>query len=400
MDKLIISDLDLQNKTVLMRVDFNVPLKESGAIANDNRIQAALPTIKYAMEHQAKLVLFSHLGRVKTEADKQKLSLRSVAERLATLLDHEILFVPETRGAELEKTVKYMQPGEIALVENTRFEDLDGKKESGNNVELGQYWASLGDIFVNDAFGTAHRKHASNVGIATAMKTAGKPVAAGFLMEKEIKFLSSTVEHPQRPFVAILGGAKVSDKIKVIQNLVQKADKVLIGGGMAYTFLAAKGRKIGQSLFEEETLPVAENLLQKYADKLVLPIDVIVTDEITSTANSHVVEGDIADNEMGVDIGPKTIALFEDNLSDAQTVVWNGPMGVFEVDQFAKGTLAIGKYVGESKATSIVGGGDSTAAIQKLGLADEITHISTGGGASLKFLEGSELPGITVIDNK
>ena len=400
MDKLIISDLDLQNKTVLMRVDFNVPLKESGAIANDNRIQAALPTIKYAMEHQAKLVLFSHLGRVKTEADKQRLSLRSVAERLATLLDHEILFVPETRGAELEKTVKYMQPGEIALVENTRFEDLDGKKESGNNVELGQYWASLGDVFVNDAFGTAHRKHASNVGIATAMKTAGKPVAAGFLMEKEIKFLSSTVEHPQRPFVAILGGAKVSDKIKVIQNLVQKADKVLIGGGMAYTFLAAKGRKIGQSLFEEETLPVAENLLQKYADKLVLPIDVVVTDEITSTTNSHVVEGDIADNEMGVDIGPKTIALFEDNLSDAQTVVWNGPMGVFEVDQFAKGTLAIGKYVGESKATSIVGGGDSTAAIQKLGLADEITHISTGGGASLKFLEGSELPGITVIDNK
>lgn len=396
MAKLIVSDLDVKDKKVLIRVDFNVPIKD-GVIGNDNRIKAALPTIKYVIENGGKAILFSHLGRVKTEDDKKKLSLRPVAERLADLLEKPVTFVPVTRGAQLEEAIAKLNDGDVLLVENTRFEDLDGKKESGNDPELGKYWASLGDVFVNDAFGTAHRSHASNVGIASNMTQA----AAGFLLEKEIKFLGEAVDEPKRPFVAILGGAKVSDKIGVINHLLGKADKVIVGGGMTYTFYAAKGIKIGNSLVEEDKIELAKELIEKAGDKLVLPIDNVVAEKFDNNVPNQVVEGDIPDGYMALDVGPKSVALFEDVLKDAKTVVWNGPMGVFEMDNYAKGTLEVGKFLGElSDATTIVGGGDSTAAVQQLGVADKLTHISTGGGASLEYLEGKTLPGIAAVSDK
>lgn len=396
MAKLIVSDLDVKDKKVLIRVDFNVPIKD-GVIGNDNRIVAALPTIKYVIENGGKAILFSHLGRVKTEDDKKKLSLRPVAERLADLLGKPVTFVPVTRGAQLEEAISELNDGDVLLVENTRFEDLDGKKESGNDPELGKYWASLGDVFVNDAFGTAHRSHASNVGIASNMPQA----AAGFLLEKEIKFLGEAVDDPKRPFVAILGGAKVSDKIGVINHLLGKADKVIVGGGMTYTFYAAKGIKIGNSLVEEDKIELAKELIEKAGDKLVLPIDNVVAEKFDNDVPNQVVEGDIPDGYMALDVGPKSVALFEDVLKDAKTVVWNGPMGVFEMSNYAKGTLEVGKFLGElSDATTIVGGGDSTAAVQQLGVADKLTHISTGGGASLEYLEGKTLPGIAAVSDK
>lgn len=396
MAKLIVSDLDVKDKKVLIRVDFNVPIKD-GVIGNDNRIVAALPTIKYVIENGGKAILFSHLGRVKTEDDKKKLSLRPVAERLADLLGKPVTFVPVTRGAQLEEAIAELNDGDVLLVENTRFEDLDGKKESGNDPELGKYWASLGDVFVNDAFGTAHRSHASNVGIASNMPQA----AAGFLLEKEIKFLGEAVDDPKRPFVAILGGAKVSDKIGVINHLLGKADKVIVGGGMTYTFYAAKGIKIGNSLVEEDKIELAKELIEKAGDKLVLPIDNVVAEKFDNDVPNQVVEGDIPDGYMALDVGPKSVALFEDVLKDAKTVVWNGPMGVFEMSNYAKGTLEVGKFLGElSDATTIVGGGDSTAAVQQLGVADKLTHISTGGGASLEYLEGKTLPGIAAVSDK
>ncbi|GET04988.1 phosphoglycerate kinase [Ligilactobacillus agilis] len=396
MAKLIVSDLDVKDKKVLIRVDFNVPIKD-GVIGNDNRIVAALPTIKYVIENGGKAILFSHLGRVKTEDDKKKLSLRPVAERLADLLGKPVTFVPVTRGAQLEEAIAELNDGDVLLVENTRFEDLDGKKESGNDPELGKYWASLGDVFVNDAFGTAHRSHASNVGIASNMTQA----AAGFLLEKEIKFLGEAVDEPKRPFVAILGGAKVSDKIGVINHLLGKADKVIVGGGMTYTFYAAKGIKIGNSLVEEDKIELAKELIEKAGDKLVLPIDNVVAEKFDNDVPNQVVEGDIPDGYMALDVGPKSVALFEDVLKDAKTVVWNGPMGVFEMSNYAKGTLEVGKFLGElSDATTIVGGGDSTAAVQQLGVADKLTHISTGGGASLEYLEGKTLPGIAAVSDK
>ena len=358
---------------------------------------AALPTIKYVIENGGKAILFSHLGRVKTEDDKKKLSLRPVAERLADLLGKPVTFVPVTRGAQLEEAIAELNDGDVLLVENTRFEDLDGKKESGNDPELGKYWASLGDVFVNDAFGTAHRSHASNVGIASNMTQA----AAGFLLEKEIKFLGEAVDEPKRPFVAILGGAKVSDKIGVINHLLGKADKVIVGGGMTYTFYAAKGIKIGNSLVEEDKIELAKELIEKAGDKLVLPIDNVVAEKFDNDVPNQVVEGDIPDGYMALDVGPKSVALFEDVLKDAKTVVWNGPMGVFEMSNYAKGTLEVGKFLGElSDATTIVGGGDSTAAVQQLGVADKLTHISTGGGASLEYLEGKTLPGIAAVSDK
>ena len=396
MAKLIVSDLDVKDKKVLIRVDFNVPIKD-GVIGNDNRIVAALPTIKYVIENGGKAILFSHLGRVKTEDDKKKLSLRPVAERLADLLGKPVTFVPVTRGAQLEEAIAGLNDGDVLLVENTRFEDLDGKKESGNDPELGKYWASLGDVFVNDAFGTAHRSHASIVGIASNMTQA----AAGFLLEKEIKFLGEAVDDPKRPFVAILGGAKVSDKIGVINHLLGKADKVIVGGGMTYTFYAAKGIKIGNSLVEEDKIELAKELIEKAGDKLVLPIDNVVAEKFDNNVPNQVVEGDIPDGYMALDVGPKSVALFEDVLKDAKTVVWNGPMGVFEMSNYAKGTLEVGKFLGElSDATTIVGGGDSTAAVQQLGVADKLTHISTGGGASLEYLEGKTLPGIAAVSDK
>ncbi|WP_311407959.1 phosphoglycerate kinase [Liquorilactobacillus uvarum] len=396
MAKLIVSDLDVKDKKVLIRVDFNVPIK-NGVIGNDNRIVAALPTIKYVAENGGKAILFSHLGRVKKEEDKKELSLRPVAERLADLVKKPVTFVPATRGPQLEEAINKMNDGDILLVENTRFEDLDGKKESGNDPELGKYWASLGDVYVNDAFGTAHRSHASNVGIASNMDQA----AAGFLLEKEIKFLGNAVDNPKHPFVAILGGAKVSDKIGVIDHLLGKADKVIIGGGMTYTFYAAKGMKIGNSLVEKDKIELAKTIIEKAGDKLVLPTDSIVAEKFDNDVPSKVVDGDIPDGYMALDIGPKSVALFKDVLKDAKTVVWNGPMGVFEMSNYAKGTLEVGEFLGTlTEATTIVGGGDSTAAVQQLGVADKLTHISTGGGASLEYLEGKTLPGIAAVSDK
>ena len=401
MAKLTVEDLPLEGKKVLMRVDFNVPIKD-GVVGDDNRIVAALPTIKYVIDHGGRAILFSHLGRIKKEEDKPGLSLRPVAERLSNLLNKPVTFVPVTEGKQLEDAIDNMKNGDVLLVQNTRYEDVkDGeyaKRESGNDPELGKYWASLGDVFVNDAFGTAHRKHASNVGIATNMP--GK-AAAGYLMEKEIKFLGDAVDNPERPFVAILGGAKVSDKIGVIDNLLDKADKIIIGGGMAYTFYAAKGIKVGNSLVEKDKIDVAKQILDKAGDKLVLPIDNVVADKFNNDADTKVVEGDIDDGWMALDIGPKSVEEFKNVLKDAKTVVWNGPMGVFEMPNFAKGTLEIGKFLGTlTDATTIVGGGDSTAAVKELGVADKLTHISTGGGASLTYLEGKELPGIAAISDK
>ncbi|NVY97063.1 phosphoglycerate kinase [Lactobacillus sp. DCY120] len=404
MKKLIVSDVDVNGKKVLMRADFNVPVKDN-QITNDNRIVAALPTIKYVLEHHGKLVLLSHLGRVKSDADKAGLTLAPVAQRLSELLKQEVKFVATNEGSELEDAIAAMNDGDVLLMENTRFQDIDndfGKRESKNDPKLGEYWASLGDVFVNDAFGTAHRSHASNVGIATAMKAAGKPVAAGYLMEKEIKFLGNAVENPVHPFVTILGGAKVSDKIAVIDNLIPKSDHILIGGGMAYTFLAAQGHKIGKSLFEEDRVEMAKELLAKAGDKIVLPVDHVVAQEFSNDSQPEVTSGvDIPDDAMALDIGPKTVQLFEDTLKGAKTVVWNGPMGAFEMSNFANGTLKVGKALGGLQdAITIVGGGDSTAAAQQLGIADQLSHISTGGGASLEYLEGKELPGIASISDK
>ncbi|MHC9533027.1 phosphoglycerate kinase [Dellaglioa sp. BT-FLS60] len=396
MAKLIVSDLDVTDKKVLIRVDFNVPIK-NGVIGNDNRIVAALPTIKYVTENGGKAILLSHLGRIKTEDDKKELSLRPVAERLSNLLNKPVTFVPATRGPQLEDAIAAMKDGDVLVMENTRFEDLDGKKESKNDPELGKYWASLGDLFVNDAFGTAHRAHASNVGISSNMDQA----AAGFLMEKEIKFLGEAVDEPKRPFVAILGGAKVSDKIGVISHLLKKADKVIVGGGMTYTFYAAKGMKIGSSLVETDKIDLAKQIIEEAGDKLVLPVDSIVAEKFDNDVEHKTVDGDIPDGYMALDIGPKSVAEFKDVLKDAKTVVWNGPMGVFEMSNYANGTLEIGKFLGTlSDATTIVGGGDSTAAVQQLGVADQLTHISTGGGASLEYLEGKTLPGIAAITTK
>ena len=403
MAKLIVSDLDVKDKKVLVRVDFNVPIKD-GVIGDDNRIVAALPTIKYIIENGGKAILLSHLGRVKSDDDKKELSLKPVAERLSELLKKPVTFVPANEGKEVEDAVAKMQDGDVAVFENTRFQDIDndfGKRESKNDPKLGEYWASLGDMYVNDAFGTAHRSHASNVGIAEAMKKDGKPVAAGFLMEKEIKFLGDAVANPVHPFVTILGGAKVSDKIDVITNLIPKSDHILIGGGMAYTFLAAQGHEIGKSLFEPDKVDLAKKLLKDADGKIVLPVDNVAATEFSNDAARKVVGDDIPENMMGLDIGPKTVAKFKDVLKDAKTVVWNGPMGAFEMSNFAEGTLEVGKALADlTDATTIIGGGDSTAAAKQLGIAPKITHISTGGGASLQYLEGKELPGIACISDK
>ena len=396
MAKKIVTDLQVEGKKVLVRVDFNVPLKDV-VITDDNRIVQALPTIKYLIDHNAKVILFSHLGKVKSEEDKAKLSLRPVAERLSELLEKPVTFVPETRGEKLEAAINALKDGDVLLFENTRFEDLDGKKESKNDPELGKYWASLGDLFVNDAFGTAHRAHASNVGIASQLES-----AAGFLMEKEIKFIGGAVDNPERPFVAILGGAKVSDKIGVINSLLDKADKVLIGGGMAYTFFKAMGREVGLSLLELDRVELAKEIMEKAGDKLVLPIDNVVAKEFSNDAVATIVASDaIPADQEGLDIGPKTVELFASYLKDAKTVVWNGPMGVFELPNFAKGTIGVCEAIANlDGATTIIGGGDSAAAAISLGYADKFTHISTGGGASLEYLEGKELPGVAAISDK
>ncbi len=394
MNKKTIRDIDVKGKTVLVRVDFNVPRdKTTGAITNDNRIVQALPTIKYLIENEPKaVVLFSHLGKVKTEEDKAKNDLACVAVRLEELLGKPVTFVNCTRGEELENTVKNADNAQVILVQNTRYE----KGESKNDPELGAYWASLGDIFVEDAFGSVHRAHASTAGIPAHL-----PSAAGFLVEKEINYIGKAVDDPERPLVAILGGAKVSDKIGVIENLLKIADKVIVGGGMSYTFAKAQGREIGNSLLEEDRIALAKEFLDKANGKLILPIDTVISDKFGEDGDIKVVEGDIPEGYMGLDIGPKSVELFKEALQGAKTVLWNGPMGVFEMDTFAKGTIAVCEALANLEgANTIIGGGDSAAAVMKLGYTDRVSHISTGGGASLEYMEGKVLPGIAAIDDK
>lgn len=399
MAKLTVKDVDLKGKKVLVRVDFNVPVKD-GVITNDNRITAALPTIKYILEQGGRAILFSHLGRVKEEADKEGKSLAPVAADLAAKLGQDVKFIPGvTRDAELEAAVNALEDGQVLLVENTRFEDVDGKKESKNDPELGKYWASLGDgIFVNDAFGTAHRAHASNVGISANVDKA----VAGFLLENEIAYIKEAVETPERPFVAILGGSKVSDKIGVIENLLAKADKVLIGGGMTYTFYKAQGIEIGNSLVEEDKLDVAKALLEKSNGKLILPVDSKEANAFADYTEVKDTEGEAVDpGFLGLDIGPKSIAEFDKALTGAKTVVWNGPMGVFENPDFQAGTIGVmDAIVKQPGVKSIIGGGDSAAAAINLGRADKFSWISTGGGASMELLEGKELPGLAALTDK
>ena len=399
MAKLTVKDVDLKGKKVLVRVDFNVPLKD-GVITNDNRITAALPTIKYILEQGGRAILFSHLGRVKEEADKAGKSLAPVAADLAAKLGQEVAFLPGvTRGAELEAAINALEDGQVLLVENTRYEDVDGKKESKNDPELGKYWASLGDgIFVNDAFGTAHRAHASNVGISANVEKA----VAGFLLENEIAYIQEAVEAPERPFVAILGGSKVSDKIGVIENLLEKADKVLIGGGMTYTFYKAQGIEIGNSLVEEDKLDVAKALLEKANGKLILPVDSKEANAFAGYTEVRDTEGEaVSEGFLGLDIGPKSIAKFDEALTGAKTVVWNGPMGVFENPDFQAGTIGVmDAIVKQPGVKSIIGGGDSAAAAINLGRADKFSWISTGGGASMELLEGKVLPGLAALTEK
>lgn len=399
MAKLTVKDVELKGKKVLVRVDFNVPLKD-GVITNDNRITAALPTIKYILEQGGRAILFSHLGRVKEEADKEGKSLAPVAADLAAKLGQDVAFVAgATRGAELEAAINALEDGQVLLVENTRFEDVDGKKESKNDEELGKYWASLGDgIFVNDAFGTAHRAHASNVGISANVEKA----VAGFLLENEIAYIQEAVETPERPFVAILGGSKVSDKIGVIENLLEKADKVLIGGGMTYTFYKAQGIEIGNSLVEEDKLDVAKALLEKANGKLILPVDSKEANAFAGYTEVRDTEGEaVSEGFLGLDIGPKSIAKFDEALTGAKTVVWNGPMGVFENPDFQAGTIGVmDAIVKQPGVKSIIGGGDSAAAAINLGRAGKFSWISTGGGASMELLEGKVLPGLAALTEK
>lgn len=392
MEKVSVRDLNVENKVVIVRVDFNVPI-QNGAISDDNRIVQALPTIEYLIEKQAKVVLMSHLGKVKTEEDKIKNNLAPVAVRLEELLKKSVTFVPQTRGELLETTVATMKPGDVVLIQNTRYEAGESKNDEG----LGKYWASLGDLFVEDAFGSVHRAHASTVGIPTHL-----PSAVGFLVEKELKVLGKAIEAPERPLVAILGGAKVSDKIGVIENLLKIADKVIIGGGMAYTFYKAMGREIGTSLLEADKVDLARTFLEEGKGKLILPIDTVVSNRFGEDGDIQVVDADsIPEGYMGLDIGPKTLELFKSEIEGAKTVIWNGPMGVFEMPSFAKGTIGVCQILANlDNATTIIGGGDSAAAAIQLGFANQFTHISTGGGASLELMEGKVLPGIAIINEK
>ncbi|HIQ64319.1 MAG TPA: phosphoglycerate kinase [Candidatus Faecenecus gallistercoris] len=392
--KKTIKDYDLHGKRVIIRCDFNVPMKD-GKITDDTRIQAALPTIEYAINESAKVILMSHLGRVKEEKDLVKNDLFPVAQRLSNLLNQKVLFCKATSGSELKDAVDGLKDGEVLLMQNTRYEDLNGKKESSNDPELGAFWASLGDIYINDAFGTAHRAHASNVGIASHL-----PNGIGFLIEKELNHLES-LKNPERPYVIIMGGAKVSDKIKVIENLAPIADKIMIGGGMAFTFLKAKGIDIGKSLLEEDSLEFCQKMIATYGDKLVLPVDVNVTTEFSEETPHHICKvSEIGADEMAMDIGPETIAMMKEVLANAKTVFWNGPLGVYEMKEYQKGTNELLKTIANSSIHSVLGGGDIVAAASELGFKDKVSHASTGGGATLEFLEGKELPGIAIIQEK
>ena len=395
MAKKIVSDLNVKGKKVLIRVDFNVPMK-NGVITDDTRVRAALPTIQYVVDNGGKAIVFSHLGRIKEEADFAKNDLTPVYKRLEELIGQPVKFVNATRGAELEEAAANLGEGEILMFQNTRYEDLEGKKESKNDPELGKYWASLGEVFVNDAFGTAHRAAASNVGIAANVSE----TAAGFLLEKEIKYIGGAVDEPVRPYIAILGGAKVSDKIGVIEALCEKADKILIGGAMMFTFLKALGKNIGASKCEDDKIELAKELLAKAGDKLVLPVDAVCSKEFADVPGVVKSVEEFAADDMGLDVGPATLELFASVLAGAKTVVWNGPMGVFEMENYAKGTIGVCELLANLEgANTIIGGGDSAAAAESLGYADKFSHISTGGGASLEYLEGKLLPGIECVDN-
>ncbi|MGL4382722.1 MAG: phosphoglycerate kinase [Bacilli bacterium] len=389
--KKTLNDLDFNNKTVLVRCDFNVPIKD-GTISDDNRIVQALPTIKYLIEHNAKVVLCSHLGKVKTEEDKAGKSLQPVALRLAKLLGQDVTFINETRGATLEAAISNLKPQEVLMFENTRFEPGETK----NDKELAKYWASLVDLYVSDAFGSVHRAHASTVGVAQYLDS-----AAGLLIEKELEYIGNAIANPKRPLIAILGGAKVSDKISVIENLLTIADKIIIGGGMAFTFNKALGYKIGNSLLEEDKVELAKSFLDKAQDKIILPVDFVCAQSFSNDVETKIFDAkNVEDGYMGLDIGPESIALFNKELADAKTVIWNGPMGVFEMSNFAQGTIGVCQALANLDAITIIGGGDSAAAAISLGYADKMSHISTGGGASLEFLEGKKLPGIEAIADK
>ena len=390
--KKTIRDFDLENKKVIIRCDFNVPLKD-GKIADDTRIKRSLETIQYALEKKAKVILLSHLGRVKTEEDKEKNNLEVVADRLRELLPCPITFVPETRGEEVEKAIASMKPSEVVLLQNTRYEDLDGKKESGCDEELSRYWASLGDIFINDAFGTLHRAHASNAGISKYLES-----GIGFLVEKEVTALSHLFD-PERPFIIILGGAKVADKIGLIKNLISKCDKMLIGGGMAFTFLKAEGYEVGNSLVDQDSISFCQELLKENEEKIVLPVDVWCNTEYADQEGTLKAITELDFEDMGLDIGEKTVSLFQNYLKDAKMVLWNGPLGVYEFSHYKKGTEEILTYLTEHKNSikTVLGGGDIVAAANQVGVADQLYHVSTGGGATLEFLEGKEMPGLIHI---
>ena len=397
LNKKSVDDINVKGKKVLVRCDFNVPLID-GKITDENRLVAALPTIKKLIADGGKVILCSHLGKVKTEEDKKTKTLAPVAVRLSELLGQEVKFVaePEVVGPKVREAVAAMKDGEVILLENTRFRPEETKNGEAFSKDL----ASICDVFVNDAFGTAHRAHCSNVGVTQFVDTA----VVGYLMQKEIDFLGNAVNNPERPFVAILGGAKVSSKISVIENLIDKVDTLIIGGGMSYTFSKAKGGSVGKSLLEEDYCEYALNMLKKADEKgvkLLLPVDNVIADDFSNDANIKVVKaGEIPEGWEGLDIGPETIKIYADAVKDAKTVVWNGPMGAFEMPNFAKGTEEVAKALAETDAVTIIGGGDSAAAVNQLGYGDKMTHISTGGGASLEFLEGKELPGVAAANDK
>jgi phosphoglycerate kinase len=398
MAKKTILDINLKSKKVIMRVDFNVPMKD-GEISDENRIVAALDSIRYILNQGGKLILLSHLGRVENEEDKKGSSLAPVAKRLAEHLNQTVTFVPFTRGKEVEEAVSNLNNGQVVMLENTRFEDVDGKKESKNNEELGKYWASLADVFVNDAFGTAHRAHASNVGIANHIETS----VAGFLLEREIKFIGDTIANPERPLVAVLGGAKVSDKINVIKKLLEVADYVIITGAMAYTFYLAQGYDVGLSKVEKDKVDLALELLDLAKGKIVLGTDVVTAKDFDPESEKNIrLKSEIPSDEMGMDVGPETLKTYFSYIEKAKTVIWNGPLGVFEFPRFAEGTKGFAKKLVELKdsVTTIIGGGDSAAAVIQFGYENDFAHISTGGGASLEYLEGKLLPGIACVDDK
>lgn len=389
-----LENIDLKDKKVIIRCDFNVPIK-NGIIEDDNRIVESLPTINLVKDKGAKIILMSHLGRVQSVEDKINKTLKPIADRLSELLNQKIIFVDETRGEKLEQAINNLKNGDILLMENTRFEDIDGKKESKNNPELGKYWSSLADFYVNDAFATVHRAHASNVGIATFL-----PSCFGLLIRKELNIFNKALNNPARPLTVIIGGSKVADKIGVLENLINKADYILIGGGMAYTFLKAKGYNIGASLLDEEKIDFCKNLLNK-TDKIILPVDSLVAKDLNEESKVVTKNNDeFNDNDIGLDIGPKTIDLFKSYIQKSKTIIWNGPVGYFEIPAFAGGTRALADSIINVHCTSIVGGGDTASALINMGYKEKFTHISTGGGASLELLEGKELPGIKVIEEQ